>query len=402
MATYDTAPPRTERVAGAKTTEKAPAPAVIQAAPSLHQFVVVGGGAAGLELATRLGDKLGKRGKAQVTLIDRARTHLWKPKLHEVAAGSMDVDLHSVDFLAHAHWHHYRYRIGEMIGLNRARREVEVATVLDDAGREVTPQRVFRYDTLVIAVGSQSNDFGTPGVAQYALKLETTDDAARFHRRLVDACIRAHAQVEPLRPDQLRVAIIGAGATGVELSAELHRTTREVALTPAGTVFLDRVGRITLFTPRAWTWGSASSPRLQHSCIHMKHSGQRSSTSISPASRRTTPPSADDPPRPGYHAYGTFDDDHLVARLATRGYHSWFGGSAVPSGGIAGVVVTAERRGTKLLDELFRVALDDGLRERGEAVSTMFCTARFTLRALTARPMRMSPSTSLATFTDCA
>lgn len=89
----------------------------------------------------------------------------------------------------------------------------------------------------------------------------------------------------------------------------------------------------------------------------------------------TTPPSTDDPPRPGYHAYGTFDDDHLVARLATRGYHSWFGGSAVPSGGIAGVVVTAERRGTKLLDELFRVALDDGLRERGEAVSTMFCTA---------------------------
>jgi len=89
----------------------------------------------------------------------------------------------------------------------------------------------------------------------------------------------------------------------------------------------------------------------------------------------TTPQSADDPPRPGYHAYGTFDDDHLVARLATRGYHSWFGGSAVASGGIAGVVVTAERRGTKLLDELFRVALDDGLRERGEAVSTMFCTA---------------------------
>jgi len=88
-----------------------------------------------------------------------------------------------------------------------------------------------------------------------------------------------------------------------------------------------------------------------------------------------TPPSPDDFPRPGYHAYGTFDDDHLVARLATRGYHSWFGGSAVPSGGIAGVVVTAERRGTKLLDELFRVALDDGLRERGEAVSTMFCTA---------------------------
>ena len=88
-----------------------------------------------------------------------------------------------------------------------------------------------------------------------------------------------------------------------------------------------------------------------------------------------TSPSADDFPRPGYHAFGTFDDDHLVARLATRGYHSWFGGSAVPTGGIAGVAVAAERRGEKLLDELFRVALEDGLRERGEAVSTLFCTA---------------------------
>src|SRR3954468_22894928 len=89
----------------------------------------------------------------------------------------------------------------------------------------------------------------------------------------------------------------------------------------------------------------------------------------------TTPQSADDFPRPGYHAFGTFDDDHLVARVVTREYHSCFGGSAVPTGGIAGVAVTAERRGEKLLDELFRVVLNDGLRERGEAVSTLFCTA---------------------------
>src|SRR4051812_19401217 len=86
-----------------------------------------------------------------------------------------------------------------------------------------------------------------------------------------------------------------------------------------------------------------------------------------------TPPSAD-LPRPGYHAFGTFDDGHLVARMATREYHSWFGGSAVPTGGIAGVAVAAERRGEKLLDELFRVALDDGLRERGEAGATPFFT----------------------------
>jgi NADH dehydrogenase len=193
-----------------------------------HQIVVVGGGAGGLELATRLGNKLGKRGRAQVTVIDKARTHVWKPKLHQIAAGSMDIGEHELDFLAQAYWHHFRYRIGEMTGLDRERQEVQVAAFVDDDGDEVTPARVFHYDTLIVAVGSQSNDFGTPGVQEHALRLESTADAAHFHRRLVNACIRAHAQPGALRPSQLHVAIIGAGATGVELAAELHRTTREV------------------------------------------------------------------------------------------------------------------------------------------------------------------------------
>lgn len=191
-----------------------------------HRVVIVGGGAGGLELATRLGDRLRRR--VEVTLIDRHRTHVWKPKLHEIAAGSMDLSAHEVDYLAQSHWHGFRYRIGEMVGLDRERREVHVAPYFDDEGRQVTPKRCFGYDTLVIAVGSQSNDFGTPGVAEHAMKLESLGDARRFHARMVNACIRAHAQTATLRPEQLKVAIIGAGATGVELAAELHRTTREV------------------------------------------------------------------------------------------------------------------------------------------------------------------------------
>jgi len=193
-----------------------------------HRIVIVGGGAGGLELATRLGDKLGKRARAEVTLIDKNRTHVWKPKLHEIASGSMDLSAHEVDYLAQAHWHHFRYRVGEMTALDRDRREVRVAPHVDDEGKEVTPDRVFPYDTLVLAIGSLSNDFGTPGVARHALKLESKADAQRFHARMVNACIRAHAQTTPVRPEQLHVAIIGAGATGVELAAELHRTTREV------------------------------------------------------------------------------------------------------------------------------------------------------------------------------
>ena len=203
---------------------------------ALPQILIVGGGAGGLELATRLGDKLGRRGKATIQLIDKTRAHLWKPLLHEIAAGSMDLGVHELNYLAQSHWHHFRYRLGEMTGLDRTAREVQVAPVLDEDGQEITPQRVFRYDTLVIAVGSLTNDFGTPGVKEYAIALETAAEAARFHRRLVNALMRAHAQAGKLRPEQLQVAIIGAGATGVELAAELHNTTRELV-----TYGLDRI-----------------------------------------------------------------------------------------------------------------------------------------------------------------
>jgi NADH:ubiquinone reductase (H+-translocating) len=194
----------------------------------LHRIVVVGGGAAGLELVTRLGNRLGRRGRAQVTLVECARTHLWKPLLHEVAAGSLDPGEYEVNYLAQAHWHGFRYGFGAMIGLDRAAKEVHLAATFDHEGRQITPPRSVGYDTLVIAIGSITNDFGTPGVAEHAVPLETTAQAERFNRRLVNACLRAQTQDDPIRPGQLHVAIIGAGATGTELAAELHRTMREV------------------------------------------------------------------------------------------------------------------------------------------------------------------------------
>ena len=213
---------------------------------SLHHIVVVGGGAGGLELATRLGDSVGRRGQAQVTLIDRSRTHLWKPLLHEVAAGSMDVDQHMLDYLAQARWHHFRFRLGSMSGLDRERRVVRVAPTYDDEGRLLIGEREIGYDTLVIAVGSGTNDFGTPGAQEHAISLDTPPQAERFHNRLINACIRANAQHEPLRPEQLQVAIIGAGATGVELAAELHHTTRELVAFGLEHIDAERDIRITL------------------------------------------------------------------------------------------------------------------------------------------------------------
>jgi NADH dehydrogenase len=194
----------------------------------LHRIVVVGGGAAGLELATKLGDRVGRRGRASVTLVECARTHLWKPLLHAVAAGSLDPGEYEVNYLAQAHWHGFRYRFGEMVGLDRVAKQVHLAATFDEEGREITAPRSIDYDTLVIAIGSVINDFGTPGVAKYAVPLETPAQAERFNRRLVNACLRAQTQIESVRPGQLHVAIVGAGATGTELAAELHRTIREV------------------------------------------------------------------------------------------------------------------------------------------------------------------------------
>ena len=194
----------------------------------MHRIVIVGGGAGGLELATLLGDSLGKTKRAHITLIDKNRTHIWKPLLHEIASGSMDYTLHEVDYLAQAHWHHFRYRIGAMTGIDRAQRLVFTDAYQDEDGQQVTQQRQFPYDTLVIAVGSRTNDFNIAGVAEHAIQLDTAAQAERFQRKLVNACIRANAQDEALRPEQLQLAIIGAGATGVELAAELHNSIRSL------------------------------------------------------------------------------------------------------------------------------------------------------------------------------
>jgi NADH dehydrogenase len=214
--------------------------------PSQHRVLIVGGGAAGLHLASKLGKIFGRKGKISVTLLDRSRIHVWKPLLHEVAAGAFDSEADSVELIAHAKRRDYRYRIGAMIGIDRARRKVFVAPTFDEDGAQIIPPRVLGYDTLVIAVGSLSNDFGTPGVAEHAITLDTLDQAVRFNRRMIDACLRANAQYEPIRPGQLRCAIVGAGATGVELAAELHKSMRELASYNLDNVDFDKLIQIEL------------------------------------------------------------------------------------------------------------------------------------------------------------
>ena len=132
-----------------------------------HRIVIVGGGAGGLELATRLGKTLGRSDRAHITLVDQNLTHVWKPLLHEVASGSLDLAFNDVSYLAQARWNGFEYQPGVLCGLNRADRRVVLAGALDEGGDAMSSQRQLPYDTLVIAIGSRSADFGVPGVREH-------------------------------------------------------------------------------------------------------------------------------------------------------------------------------------------------------------------------------------------
>jgi len=208
--------------------------------------VIVGGGAGGLELATRLGDRLGRRDRAEVTLIDASLTHLWKPLLHEVAAGTLDSHDDDLEFLAQARRHRFRFRLGAMEGLDREQRLVHLAPIRDPAGGEaIAPRRSVPYDTLVIAVGSVSNDFGVPGVKEHCRFLDSREQADAFQRALLSRYLKAQMAPAPAA-EALRVAIVGGGATGVELAAELHHVARRLVAYGFDRIDPDRDVRLVL------------------------------------------------------------------------------------------------------------------------------------------------------------
>lgn len=190
----------------------------------MHHIVIVGGGAGGLELATRLGRKLGKRKKARITLVDTRLTHIWKPLLHEVAAGSLNSTENELNYLAQAKWNHFEFQLGRMHGLDRDNQQIHLEATLDSQGIELVPARSLAYDTLVMAVGSRTNDFGTPGAEEHCICLDSPDNALYFHQRLLGEYLSAHARTGT--DEQVRVAIVGAGATGVELAAELRHAAQ--------------------------------------------------------------------------------------------------------------------------------------------------------------------------------
>ncbi len=220
----------------------------------MQRILIVGGGAGGIGLATRLGRRLGRRGKARVTLIDRSESHLWKPLLHELATGALDEGIDAVSFRAHARSNGYHFQQGELADIDRERREVVLAPILE-GNRQLLPERRIGFDYLVIAIGSVANDFGIPGVAEHCVFLDNSEQALGLRTLLRNRFLHYASHEQPDHP--IRITVVGAGATGTELAAEMHHAVDQlrgfgfridsllfnVTLIEAADLILPRIGR---------------------------------------------------------------------------------------------------------------------------------------------------------------
>ncbi len=190
---------------------------------STKRIVIVGGGAGGLALAAKLGRKLGHSGQVDICLIDKSPIHIWKPKLHEVAVGIIDQSIEGLLYRDHGMKNGYRFIRGEVEHCDPDAKTVQLAPILDDKGQVLLEQRQLDFDYLVLALGGTANSFDTHGAKQHCIFLDSLENANTFHRQLIDTLLRVNETGE-----KLSIGIVGAGATGVELAAELNNVIESV------------------------------------------------------------------------------------------------------------------------------------------------------------------------------
>lgn len=191
-----------------------------------HRIVIVGGGVAGVEVASALGRYWSRRRRRtrrdtpRIILVDRDSAHVWKPMLHTIAAGTRDISQQQTTYLAQAREAGFNYQPGELQGLDRDAKEIIIGPIHAPDGRLLVRQRRLGYDTLIMALGSQANDFGTPGVAEHCHNIDSRGQADDFNKEIRVRMLQSQAQ-----GGNLSIAIVGGGATGVELAAELVQLT---------------------------------------------------------------------------------------------------------------------------------------------------------------------------------
>lgn len=238
-----------------------------------YEIVIVGGGAGGLELAAKLGRKLGRKaGRERVLLIDRSVYHIWKPTLHEIAAGTLDAHQEGLSYPILGRRNHFSFTLGELAAVDPAAKRLTLKEIVGRDGAVLAAERSITFTYGVLAIGSGSNLFGTPGAAEHASLLEDTADAERFHERLLAAFTGASFSADKI----MRVAIVGGGATGVELSAELIEAHNELI----GSLSLDQRFRMDIVIVEAADriLGQLPEPIAERAKVALERKGVRVET----------------------------------------------------------------------------------------------------------------------------
>lgn len=209
------------------------------------KIVIVGGGSGGLELATRLGNTLGKKAKASIHLVDKNMTHIWKPLYHELAAGTFNLYTDEINYLHHAQNHHYQFHLGKIYKLDREHKQIHLSSTLDKHKNIIIQKQHLDYDILVIAIGSISNDFNIPGVKKYCFFLDDQKQAKYFHHLFLNLILKINFD-QQAKKQLFRIGIVGGGATGVELAAELEYALSESIFYHKRNEFLSKQIEITI------------------------------------------------------------------------------------------------------------------------------------------------------------
>ena len=178
-----------------------------------HQVVILGGGFGGLAAAQKL-----KRTPVEVTLIDRRNFHLFQPLLYQVATGSLSPGEIAAPLRGVlSRQKNARVLLGEAVDIDPEAKRV----ILRDGD-------TYAYDSLIVATGSQTSYYGNDSWRQWAPSLKSVEEATAIRHKILYAFERAErAATEEEARAWLTFVIVGAGATGLELSGALAEIAQE-------------------------------------------------------------------------------------------------------------------------------------------------------------------------------
>ncbi|WP_375496590.1 NAD(P)/FAD-dependent oxidoreductase [uncultured Jatrophihabitans sp.] len=185
-----------------------------------HHVVIIGSGFGGLFAAKKL-----RRANVDVTLISRTTQHLFQPLLYQVATGILsEGEIAPATREILRRYKNIQTLLGDVSDI-----DVQARTVTSHAGGTTT---VTPYDSLIVAAGAETSYFGNDDYALNAPGLKSIDDALELRGRILSAFEFAELEHdEAKRAEWLTFAVVGAGATGVEMAGQIselaHRTLRK-------------------------------------------------------------------------------------------------------------------------------------------------------------------------------